>query len=63
MRPERSLESVLEEMSVLNRVHMGLKTLPGESHNMTRGGERGRYAALTKLLDEHQQERLHEVKK
>lgn len=45
---KRSLSSILEELSVLNRVHMGL-----EKTSMTRRYERGRHAMLVKQLEDH----------
>ncbi len=48
MTCSRSLISILEEMSILNRVHMGLEKVP----SMTRSYEKGRYAQLVKLLEE-----------
>ena len=44
-----SLESLLEELSVLNRVHMGLE----KTTRMTRSYERGRHAMLVKQLEDH----------
>jgi hypothetical protein len=51
VKPNRSLVSIMDEMSDLNRIHLGRES-KGVRPLMTGSYEKGRYGMLVRLLDE-----------